>query len=73
MSTAERETVFQGSRDQEADTSVIGVVRTHSDAEEVVKELQKSGFDMKKLSVIGKGYHSEEHPLGFYSHELGWL
>lgn len=52
---------------QGANTSVIGVVRTHSDAEEVVRELQRSGFDMKKLSVVGKGYHSEEHPLGFYS------
>ncbi|MEJ2541881.1 MAG: hypothetical protein P8188_18260 [Gemmatimonadota bacterium] len=67
MGTVEQETMFEGSMDQENDTSVIGVVRTHSDAEEVVKELQKSGFDMKKLSVIGKGYHSEEHPLGFYS------
>jgi hypothetical protein len=22
---------------------------------------------MKKLSIIGKGYHSEEHPVGFYT------
>ena len=22
---------------------------------------------MRKLSLIGKGYHSEEHPVGFYS------
>ena len=22
---------------------------------------------MKKLSVVGKGYHSEEHPVGFYT------
>jgi hypothetical protein len=49
------------------DHSVVGVVRTHDDAEEVVKALQRAGFDMKKLSVIGKGYHSEEHPLGFYT------
>ncbi len=48
-------------------SSVIGVVNTHADAEEVVKELQRSGFDMRKLSVVGKGYHSEEHPLGFYT------
>lgn len=48
-------------------SSVIGVVNTHADAEGVVKELQRSGFDMRKLSVVGKGYHSEEHPLGFYT------
>jgi len=57
----------EGVSHQRDNTSVIGVVRTHSDAEAVVRELQRSGFDMKKLSVIGKGYHSEEHPLGFYS------
>lgn len=51
----------------EFDSSVVGIVRTHDDAEEVVKDLQRAGFDMKKLSVIGKGYHSEEHPLGFYT------
>jgi len=51
----------------EFDNSVVGIVRTHDDAEAVVKELQRSGFDMKKLSVVGKGYHSEEHPLGFYT------
>jgi len=49
------------------DSSVVGIVRTHDDAEEVVKDLQRAGFDMRKLSVIGKGYHSEEHPLGFYT------
>jgi len=49
------------------DHSVVGAVRTHDDAEEVVKALQRAGFDMKKLSVVGKGYHSEEHPLGFYT------
>jgi hypothetical protein len=29
--------------------------------------LIKSGFDAKKLSLIGKGYHSEEKPVGFYT------
>jgi hypothetical protein len=49
------------------DNSVVGIVRTHDDAEEAVRGLERSGFDMTKLSVIGKGYHSEEHPLGFYT------
>jgi hypothetical protein len=67
MNTIEGTAAVEESVDRETNTSVIGVVRTHADAEEVVKELQRSGFDMKKLSVVGKGYHSEEHPLGFYS------
>jgi hypothetical protein len=40
---------------------------THTKAEEAIRSLGKSGFDMKKLSLVGKGYHSEEHPVGFYT------
>lgn len=43
------------------------VFNTHVQAEEAIRSLGKSGFDMKKLSLIGKGYHSEEHPVGFYT------
>src|ERR1700727_2286983 len=31
------------------------------------KELQKAGFDMKKLSVVGKDYHTEDHVVGYYN------
>jgi hypothetical protein len=47
--------------------SVVGIYKTHTDAEAAVKELQKSGFDMKKLSVVGKDYHTEENVVGFYN------
>lgn len=43
------------------------IFNTHDDAEQAIRALGKSGFDMKKLSLIGKGYHSEEHPVGFYT------
>ncbi len=36
---------------------------SHSVAEDAVKELQKSSFDMKKLSVVGKDYHTDEQTL----------
>ena len=36
-------------------------------AEAAVKELQKSGFDIRKLSILGKGYHTEEHVVGYYN------
>jgi len=45
--------------------ALIAVFDSHSKAEEAIKELDRSGFDMKKLSIVGKGYHSEEHPVGF--------
>jgi hypothetical protein len=43
------------------------VFNTHTEAESAIQQLNRSGFDVKKLSLVGKGYHSEEHPLGFYT------
>lgn len=43
------------------------IYNTHTEAEEAIRSLSKSGFDMKQLSLVGKGYHSEEHPVGFYT------
>ena len=51
----------------EKENSSIYVFNTHVEAEEAIRSLSKSGFDVKKLSLVGKGYHSEEHPLGFYT------
>jgi uncharacterized membrane protein len=47
--------------------AVIAVYNNHSAAEEAVKELQKSGFDMKKLSVVGKDYHTDQQVVGYYN------
>lgn len=47
--------------------SSVHLFDTHIEAEQAIRSLERSGFDMKKLSLIGKGYHSEEHPLGFYT------
>jgi hypothetical protein len=51
----------------EINDSAVGVFRNHKDAESAVKELQLSGFDMKKLSVVGKDYHTEENVVGYYN------
>jgi uncharacterized membrane protein len=47
--------------------AVVAVFDTHPEADEAVRELHKSGFDMKKLSVVGKDYHTEEHVVGYYN------
>jgi Heat induced stress protein YflT domain len=47
--------------------SVVAIYETHAQAEEAVKELQRSGFDMKKMSIVGKDYHSDEHVVGYYN------
>ena len=51
----------------EKDTLPVYVFNTHVEATEAVKALSKSGYDVKKLSIIGKGYHTEETPIGFYT------
>jgi hypothetical protein len=50
-----------------SDESLLCVSNTHADAEAVIRSLSDSGIDLTKLSLLGKGYHSEEHPLGFYT------
>jgi uncharacterized membrane protein len=47
--------------------SVVAIFNIHTEAEAAVKELQKAGFDMKKLSIVGKDYHSEENVVGYYN------
>src|SRR5580704_10577585 len=47
--------------------AVIAVYDNHLAAEDAVKELRKSGFDVKKLSVVGKDYHTDEQVVGYYN------
>jgi len=47
--------------------SVVAIFASHNQAEEAVRELQKDGFDMKKLSIVGKDYHTDEHVVGYYT------
>jgi uncharacterized membrane protein len=48
-------------------SATVAVFATHEQADAAVKSLQQSGFDMKKLSVVGKDFHTEEHALGYYN------
>lgn len=47
--------------------SVIAVFDDHLSAEAAVKKLADAGIDIKHLSVVGKGYHTDEHVVGFYN------
>ncbi|MCX7099578.1 MAG: DUF1269 domain-containing protein [Methylococcales bacterium] len=47
--------------------TAVGLFNNHEDAEKAVKELQLSGYDMTKLSVVGKDYHTEENVVGYYN------
>jgi hypothetical protein len=47
--------------------AVVAVFADHNAAESAVKELAAAGFEMKNLSVVGKGYHTDEKVIGFYN------
>jgi uncharacterized membrane protein len=47
--------------------SVVAIFGSHNQAEEAVRELQQNGFNMKKLSIVGKDYHTDEHVVGYYN------
>ena len=50
-----------------AEDTVIATFLTHEEAESGIKRLATSGFDMASLSIVGKGYHTEETVVGFYN------
>jgi hypothetical protein len=47
--------------------ALIAVFEDHRMAEMAVRKLIAAGFDMKRLSVVGKGYRADENSVGFYN------
>jgi hypothetical protein len=53
--------------DTTGDSNCVAVFDKHEDADAAIRKLQSGGFDMKKLSIVGRDYHTEEHAVGFYN------
>jgi Heat induced stress protein YflT domain len=47
--------------------SIIVVYDTQRDAETGVRDLQQVGFDLRKVSILGREHESLEHVVGYYS------
>jgi hypothetical protein len=47
--------------------TIVAVFAEHQSAEAAIKKLAENGFDIKNLSLVGKGYHSDEKVIGFYN------
>jgi hypothetical protein len=47
--------------------TIVAIYKSHACAEYAVKELQQSGFDMRKLSIVGRESHTDERVIGFYN------
>ena len=50
-----------------ANTSVVAIYDTHSGAGRGGKGDSARRNDMHKLSIVGKGDHTEEHVVGYYN------
>jgi hypothetical protein len=44
---------------------VVAVCDAHTEAEQAVRDPDKAGFDMNKLSIVARNPHAEEHVVGF--------
>lgn len=47
--------------------SLVATFDHHGKAESAVRELQRAGFKMESLSVVGKGDHAEDKAAGYYT------
>src|SRR5215469_12695750 len=47
--------------------TVVAVYDTHTDAEQAVAKLSAASFDITKVSIVGKDYHTEEKVVGYYT------
>lgn len=48
-------------------SAIVALYDTHKDAEEAIRGLQRAGFAMQQLSIVGKDYYTEEEVVGYYT------
>lgn len=47
--------------------TVVAVFDNHDQAQTAIQKLAQDGFEMKTLSIVGRGYHLDEQAVGFYN------
>jgi hypothetical protein len=45
--------------------ATVRIYDPHAEAEVIIKEIQRSGFDLNRLSIVGKDYHTKGRPIGY--------
>jgi hypothetical protein len=48
-------------------STVVAVFSDHQGAEAAIKRLAADGIALKHLSIVGRGYHTDEKVVGFYN------
>ena len=46
--------------------AVAAIYKSHTEAEVAIKEMMQSGYDMKKLSIVGRDYFGEQDVVGYF-------
>lgn len=56
------------------DISLSAILANHIDVSNALRELQRSGCDLTRISVVGKDAHTEGHAVGYYNtgHRLNY-
>jgi hypothetical protein len=49
------------------ETAMVALYDNHEQAEHSVRQLQRSGYDMTKLSIVARDYHTDENVVGYYN------
>jgi hypothetical protein len=49
------------------ENSVVAVFGEHSGSENALRSLKKEGFDVKRFSIVGRDFQSEDNVVGFYT------
>jgi hypothetical protein len=47
--------------------AVVAMCNTHTEAQAAIKALNHAAFNVKKLSIVGKDYHTDKHVVGYYN------
>jgi hypothetical protein len=50
-----------------ANNAAVRIYDPQAETEKAIKELQRSGFDMNKLSIVGKDYCTTENGIAYYN------
>ncbi|MBB6050802.1 PRC-barrel domain-containing protein [Armatimonas rosea] len=58
---------IQAPNEKTAKSSFIALYATHAEADAAIHDLQRQGFDMTKLSLIGQDPHTEDETVGYYT------
>lgn len=51
----------------DAKSAIVTLYDTHEEAEEAVRVLERSGVDMRQISIVSKDFETHEEVVGYYT------